>query len=363
MTTPRARSKRRIEHKAKKVAVVGAGVIGLSTAIRLAEEGFDVQVISGELPSDTTSAVAAAFWYPFQVGGYRRMWATESYHVFRSLIGVEGSGVTLCEGIEYFDLADQQTQDEMREHWWHSLPGVNYRYTGRESTEVEFGSADSFPERLKLHHKIDFVVPVVDMSMYLTFLVHWYERLSGRCIDIRWCAEPAPLLEDYEYLVNCTGYGAKEFVADDSVVPLSGQLVRLNGITDNAKLIFLHTGRFGDDPVYVVPRRSSAPDTILGGSLIEQTGYPARKKLPNADPALSAMIRRRCEAFVPQLQNLEALSDSVGLRPSRKTMRLEWCEEHSKKLIHNYGHGGGGVTLSWGCASRVCDMIQNQLMG
>jgi D-amino-acid oxidase len=39
----------------------------------------------------------------------------------------------------------------------------------------------------------------------------------------------------------------------------------------------------------------------------------------------------------------------VGLRPGRTAVRLE----RMGNIIHNYGHGGGGYTVAWGCASEV----------
>ena len=50
----------------RRVIVVGAGVVGLSCAVRLLEAGHRVDVVARDLPLETTSAVAAALWYPYR---------------------------------------------------------------------------------------------------------------------------------------------------------------------------------------------------------------------------------------------------------------------------------------------------------
>jgi D-amino-acid oxidase len=50
----------------------------------------------------------------------------------------------------------------------------------------------------------------------------------------------------------------------------------------------------------------------------------------------------------------------VGLRPVRRqNIRLE--REPGTRIVHNYGHGGSGLTLSWGCAAEVVDSVERLL--
>jgi D-amino-acid oxidase len=96
---------------------------------------------------------------------------------------------------------------------------------------------------------------------------------------------------------------------------------------------------------YIVPRSN---DCILGG-----TAEEGREDLtPNMETA--AEIVARCVALEPRLRNAAILEHKVGLRPGRQAVRLEaeqWAP--GKTIIHNYGHGGAGITLSWGCAANV----------
>jgi D-amino-acid oxidase len=69
----------------------------------------------------------------------------------------------------------------------------------------------------------------------------------------------------------------------------------------------------------------------------------------------------RCIEVVPELAGAEMLQHHVGLRPSRPGgVRLEVDAEGPKgtEVIHNYGHGGAGVTLSWGCGEEVVGLME-----
>jgi len=70
--------------------------------------------------------------------------------------------------------------------------------------------------------------------------------------------------------------------------------------------------------------------------------------------------RERCIALEPALAGAMILEERAGLRPCRSAIRLG-AERHSsgKLIVHNYGHGGAGVTLSWGCAREVVQLLRN----
>ena len=78
------------------------------------------------------------------------------------------------------------------------------------------------------------------------------------------------------------------------------------------------------------------------------------------------LILDRCadQLCLPRLKHAPILSQWVGLRPFRlEGVKLEH-ELYQDKLhvIHNYGHGGCGVTLSWGCAGTVVQLVQDHVI-
>jgi D-amino-acid oxidase len=97
-----------------------------------------------------------------------------------------------------------------------------------------------------------------------------------------------------------------------------------------------------------VPR---SQDIVLGG-----TAQEGDERLA-PDQATAAAILERCARLEPRLRGAEVLEHKVGLRPGRPSVRLEAERRAGGLLVHNYGHGGAGVTLSWGCADEVARLI------
>ena len=95
-----------------------------------------------------------------------------------------------------------------------------------------------------------------------------------------------------------------------------------------------------ETPAYVVPR---SRDVVLGGTAIE--GEWSR----TPDPAVARSILQRAAEIEPRLAGARILRHKVGLRPARPAVRLERVGD----VVHCYGHGGCGVTVSWGCADDV----------
>jgi len=86
-----------------RVIVVGAGVVGLTCAVRLLEAGHRVDVVARDLPLETTSAVAAAIWYPYlaEPPDLVARWSAVTRSAFETLVTEEpDGGVRLAEGTE-----------------------------------------------------------------------------------------------------------------------------------------------------------------------------------------------------------------------------------------------------------------------
>ena len=299
-----------------RVIVVGAGVVGLTCAVRLLEAGHRVDIVARDLPLETTSVVAAALWYPYRALPQEVVtaWAATSYDVFAALADDERAGVRMLTGTEV--LVDRQPDP-----WWcTAVPSLD------RETALPPGYADGWT----------FVSPVIDMPVHLHWLAGRVEELGGTLTRMNLSALP----EDGSLVVNATGLGARHFGADDSVLPVRGQVV----VVEQVGLDRWMLDRVG--LTYVVPR---AHEIVIGGT--DDEGEWSR----TPDPAVAEEILHRATALVPQLEGARVLRHKVGLRPARPTVRLG----RVGNVVHCYGHGGAGVTLSWGCAADVVELVDD----
>jgi D-amino-acid oxidase len=299
-----------------RVTVAGAGVIGLTCAVMLAEAGYQVDVLAREFPLETTSAVAGGLWLPFLAEPVEAVnrWARLSRDRFLELVGDE-TGVALRAGYLL-------GTGPARPSWSQGLPGLELSPVVNPAP----GHRDGWHLR----------VPIVDMTVYLPYLLGRLEAAGGTLTRL-----PLTALPTRGLVVNCTGLAARALAADPSVHPVRGQVVWTSnpGITE-------WWSDDGDPAVltYVLPQ---AHHVVVGG--VAQDGNFSM----TPDDATTAQILERARALVPALRSATVLSQRVGLRPARPTVRLETVHGPDGSTVHCYGHGGSGVTLSWGCASDV----------
>lgn len=307
-----------------RITVIGAGVIGLTSALRLLEAGHGVTVVASRLGAETTSAVAAALWYPYLAFPPERVraWSARTYQVLSELAVREpAASVRLLPGRELLGTPHPDPA------WAAAVPDLR-----RLGPAERAGHPDGWT----------FTAPVVDMPRHLAWL---QERViaGGGGLEHRHVTDLDG--ERGDVVVNCTGLGARDLVGDEAVRPIRGQVV----LVTNPGLdewVLDETGT--DGMTYVVPRT----DTVVCGGTADDGVDDL-----TPDAAVGARILRSARALVPALGGAEVVAHLVGLRPARPAVRLERAELPSGPVVHCYGHGGAGVTLSWGCAEEVVRLV------
>jgi len=317
-----------------RIAIIGAGVSGLTSGVELlGNKGFEVHLLASETWETTVSSKPAAIWYPYASGPGDKVkqWAQVTYDHLVQLLESDPA----CCGISMvdFDVFSENEKGRALVEWLKpaDLCGGGFRIR----------------------------VPVIEVPIYLRYLKKRFER-TGQLIP-RTLVSLDELKNEYDVVVNCSGYGAGKLCKDKSVYRNRGQVARVLNPGIERAVADLDT----KEMMYIIPRPKSG-DCILGG-----TGGEA-ENVDDGDVDDSPVLRKR-EAFVsrcikaePQLKGLDILDETVGFRPCRKAadgsgneIRLQI--DQNRRVVHNYGHGGSGFTLSWGCAKEVRRLVESIL--
>jgi D-amino-acid oxidase len=328
-----------VTERATDVLVLGAGVIGLTTAVCLAEDGLAVTIRTGHLPAQTTSAVAGAIWGPHLVEDSDRVrrWCAETLDVLASLAGQPAAGIQLVSGTEAA-----------------RSPAAR---PGGAGPLAALGALSPAPPGALPPGFVAgwrYTAPVVCMPVYLDYLLGRFRRAGGgvQVSPVRTLGQAAAET-GAPVIVNCTGSGAHDLVPDPSLSPVRGQVVIVEnpGITE----FFIGLPDSGHEISYLFPH---AGRVVLGGTEVSGDWSTEPR------PATAQRILRDCAAIEPRLDGARILEHRCGLRPVRPQVRLEAGPAGSapgpapRVLVHNYGHGGAGVTLSWGCAREAARLAR-----
>lgn len=333
------------------VVVVGAGVIGLSTALHLLERfpsALHLTVVSERFSPNTTSDKAGALMVPpdedcLTPSGSAEMsprdqgWTKATLHRLHSIYrSEENARVQICLQHGYVFLESPQPDP------WYKDEVFGFRHVALDSVEA------------KLIHTPPTCVDVWAMGAYCIaptpYLCWLMDKIRQR--GVRFEQKKISGFEElssYDIIINCAGLGSRDLLDDKSMYPVRGQLVIAKAPWMKTWLAFSNSKRLG----YIIPR---AKDVVLGG-----TGE-AHNWNENPDPKTAESILKNCEQHFPSLCGAEVVDGWVGLRPLRDPVRLDSCEgPGGSLLVHCYGHGGEGVILSWGCALDIGHMVQQRL--
>ena len=306
------------------VAIIGAGVSGLTCGVVFAERGYRTAIFAEETGQQTTSGAAAALWFPYDAEPAEKVipWALQTFDVLVDLTRVPASGVSIIELRQFSRTREIQAPD------WAIPLGAR---------PVIASERGSFKSGFTLR------APLTDTTIYLDYLAARFLKAGSEInTNVRF-QELEDVDPQFDLVINCAGIGARGLVHDVDLEPHRGQVAivprieRLSGaiVCDDAPLM------------YAIPRRN---DCVFGGT-----------NDPSSDLAVDAATTDQIIAECSRVLNIDKpniLAQRVGLRPFRKSgVRLERDElPDGRAVIHNYGHGGSGFTLSWGCAREVIDL-------
>lgn len=312
-----------------RVTVVGGGVIGLTSALGLARAGHAVRCVRDEPVAATTSAVAGGLWFPYHVEPRHRVlaWGRVALDRFVALARDPGAGVSVREGV----VVERGAADR----WWtDALPSWREARTDELPAGAGGGVVAS--------------VPLVTMPVFLL----WLEsrcRESGVELVEGWVRDLAEVPGDV--VVLAAGLRSGTLVDDHAGTPSRGQVALLAnpGLTR-----WIVDDGHPDGMVYALPH----PGWVVCGGTDVAGSWDAEP-----DRYVHEAILRRVRAVVPELADAAVLGARVGLRPVAPEVRLAASEVGGRLVVTCYGHGGAGVTLSWGCADEVVRLVDEAANG
>ncbi|KAL8610365.1 hypothetical protein ACOMHN_041179 [Nucella lapillus] len=326
-----------------RVAVIGAGIVGLTTAVNVQKRLPDarITIIADKFDKDTTSSGAGGLYRPTAhlVKGVPpetiKAWVQDTWDYYSGLAmsaEAKDSGHSLVPG---YVVSDDQS---------FVLKPVyeNIVFNFRLLTPEEL-------KRLKFPYKYGstFVTVITQPKKFMPWLMRQF-REKGGAVEFRTVQKIEELAEGYDIVINCTGLGAQQLLPDKTMYPVRGELVMV-------KAPWIKTFLYLDSepPTYFIPHN----DYIIVGGTRERDNYSLK-----ANTEVQQSIMRRAENILPQIKGAEVEGTWVGLRPSRDPLRLEkeLISVRAKKLrvVHNYGHGANGITLSWGTSLRAAKMVE-----
>jgi D-amino-acid oxidase len=311
----------------QRFGVVGGGVIGLSTAILALRRGHAVTLYSDTLPLETTSAKAAASFKPHEVASndLTHTMLTRAWSHFDQLAGHPGAPCGVRRHTHWEASSSQllpqaylSIMPDLKTAQFPDVPG-GYRY-GRSYTTF-----------------------FIDIPLYLPWLYGELKRLGGQLVHLPRRYEDLEELArlPHDVVFNCTGLGARQLCKDDKVYAIRGQIAIIGPQPDMDWSI-------SADGFYVYPRST---DTVIGG-----TAEPHNYSETNDHIALSLLLRAN-RRIIKDLDDSMLIRSASGLRPYREdSVRIEPEAVGGRRIIHQYGHGGAGITLSWGSAEVALDL-------
>lgn len=375
------------------VLIIGAGVTGLVTAWVLLDKGYRVTILSKDWANFSsnerlTAQIAGALWeYPPAVCGQHvdpislsnsKRWCMVAYHAWDALASVHGSGVRMMPSGFFFPQPVEEDAAQLSKMLEIMMSGVrgfrhDHKLMAQRRVDPGYGAVDAY----------ELMAPIIDTDqamMWLMSLVHTKgaatvtETVRGDLLEQE---DALRARFGADAIVNATGLAGTELAGDETCYPIRGALIRvLNDGRDFPKVesaltITADAVHDANEIVFLVPRNDNI---LLVGGIAQPHEHALDLTLDT--PAVQRM-RRRCEQFLPCLKNARidpAYPLAQGLRPFRsRNVRVErelrpvpgsasiTTATRPSRIVHSYGQGGAGWSLSFGCAGDVAELLEDAL--
>lgn len=378
------------------VLILGGGVTGLITAWVLLDRGYRVHIVSKEWASFTdqqrlTSQIAGALWeYPPAVCGQHtdaislsnsKRWCMVAYRIWDAIASDPSlsalSGVRMRSSNFFFPFPVEEDAAQLSKMQDIERSGVRGfsrapNLIQKQGIDPHYGAVDAY----------EHLAPIIDTDRSMEWLMVLVQSKGAHfhteTIDGDLFTQEESLLQRFsaDALINCTGLSALSLAGDKTCYPLRGALIRvLNDGSDfpkvNSSLAITADAAHDNEIVFIVPRNDNI---LLIGGIAQPRQWDLDLTLDS--PEIQRM-RSRAEAFLPGLKHARVDPEyplAQGLRPARErnvrverelrkrtvTLHGEQMEEPSK-IIHSYGQGGAGWSLSFGCAADVAGLVEDVL--
>jgi D-amino-acid oxidase len=374
------------------ILVIGGGVTGLVTSWVLLDRGYRVTIVSKEWASHTqgqrlTSQIAGALWeYPPAVCGqhtdaislhHSKQWSLQAYDIWAAIAAdpklSAAAGVQMKRSDFFFRHpveANPTQYKKMLEIQKSNIQGFNRdpSLIYERSINVDYGVVDAY----------EHLAPIIDTDQAMSWLRAFVQAKGAKLLtetitgDLLYQEDQLRNRFNADVIVNATGLASAELAGDSTCYPIRGGLIRvINDGKDfpkvNDALIVAADGP--NEIVFIVPRNENI---LLLGGCTQSNEW--KLDLTLESPIIQRM-RARCEAFLPALKNARLDPEypiAQGLRPFRKrNVRVErelrqplnanFSRRRTSRIIHSYGQGGAGWSLSFGCAGDVALLVEEAL--
>ncbi|XP_055999304.1 D-aspartate oxidase-like isoform X2 [Ostrea edulis] len=324
--------------KPVRIAVVGAGAVGLSTALCIQDRirNCDVHIIAEKFSPSTTSDGSAGLWTPFLVPQDQidivTRWSMDTY---RYLLGLFRSETAYRDGVQLISGFNFCQEVKTDPPWCKDVIGFR---------RLEEEELQDYPGK---EFGIFYTAFTLDVPSLLSSYMRTFRDRGGFVIPKK-LKSLQEIESSYDIIVNCVGIGAAELLNDTKIKSKRGQVIRVKAPW--IKHFYIDIDR-NNDVTYILP----GIETVVLGGTAQDGDWNTEDDQADIDG-----IMERCLKVMPSLKDSKRQGAWAGLRPYRESVRLEIdrdTDNSKAKIVHNYGHGGAGLTIFWGCANDAAALV------